>query len=83
MRDITQYIQTIDKDDDLFPIVKEIAGNPDTFWMNIKDYIEFFDPDQIHEMERIGKDIKQSDQRKADPDKTEYTVLTGNLVVTN
>lgn len=83
LRDITQYIQTIDKDDDLFPIVKEIAGNPDTFWMNIKDYIEFFDPDQIHEMERIGKDIKQSDQRKADPDKTEYTVLTGNLVVTN
>ena len=81
LRYIIQYIQTIDKDDDLFPIVKEIAGNADVFWMNIKDYIEFFDPDQIKEMERVGKDIKQADQRKADLNQTHYRVLTGNLVI--
>lgn len=81
LRYIIQYIQTIDKDDDLFPIVKEIAGNVDVFWMNIKDYIEFFDPDQIKEMERVGKDIKQTDRRKADLNQTHYRVLTGNLVI--
>lgn len=81
LQDIIRYVQTIEKDDDLFPIVKEIAGNPDTFWMNIKDYIEFFNPDKIKEMERIGENIKQYDQRKADLDQTKYRVLTGNLVI--
>lgn len=81
LQDIIRYVQTIDKDDDLFPIVKEIAGNPDIFWMNIKDYIEFFNPEKIKEMEQIGKDIKQSDQRKADLEQTKYRVLTGNLVI--
>ncbi|WPU43523.1 DEAD/DEAH box helicase family protein [Limosilactobacillus reuteri] len=83
LQDIIRYVQTIDKDDDLFPIVKEIASNPDVFWMNIKDYIEFFNPDQIKEMEQVGKNIKQSDQRKADLEQTKYRVLTGNLVITN
>lgn len=81
LKDIIQYVQTIDKGDDLFPIVKEIAGNADVFWMNIKDYIEFFDPDQIKEMEQVGKNIKQTDQRKADLNHTDYHVLTGNLVI--
>lgn len=78
---IIQYIQTIDKDDDLFPRVKEIAGNADVFWMNIKGNIELFNPDQIKEMERVGKNIKRVDQRKADLNQTDYRVLTGNLVI--
>lgn len=52
----------------MYAIIKGIAGNPDTFWMNIKDYIEFFNPDQIKEMEQVGKYIKQSDRRKVNID---------------
>lgn len=54
----------------MYAIIKGIAGNPDTFWMNIKDYIEFFNLDQIKEMEQVGKYIKQSDRRKVNIDQT-------------
>lgn len=81
LTDIAKYIQTIDKDNDLFPIVKEIANNPDVFWLNIKDYAEFFNPDIINEVESVGKNIKKSDTRQADLGKTQYKVIVGNLVI--
>ena len=81
LNDITKYIETIDKDDDLFPIVQEIANNPNVFWLEIKNYIKFFNPDSIQEMENVGKDIKETSTRKADLGKTQYRVLDGNIVI--
>ena len=81
LRDITQYIETIDEDNDLFPVVQEIANNPNVFWLEIKNYIKFFNPDSIQEMENVGKDIQKVSTRKADLDKTEFKVLDGNLVI--
>ena len=79
--DITKYIETIDKDDELFSVVKEIANNPGVFWLKIKSYIKFFNPDTISEMETIGKDIQKVSTRKANLEKTKYKILTGNLVI--
>lgn len=81
LKDITKYVETIDKDDDLFPIVQEIANNPNVFWLEIKNYIKFFNPDSIREMESVGKDIKKTSTRKADLEKTHYKVLDGNIVI--
>lgn len=81
LKDITKYVETIDRDDDLFPIVQEIANNPNVFWLKIKNYIKFFNPDSIQEMESVGKDIKKASTRKADLDKTQYRVLNGNIVI--
>ena len=81
LKDITQYVETIDKDDDLFPIVKEIAANPNVFWLEIKNYIKFFNPDNLQEMENVGKDIQKASTRKADLEKTRYRVLNGNIVI--
>lgn len=81
LKNITKYVETIDKDDDLFPIVQEIANNPNVFWLKIKDYIKFFNPDSIQEMESVGKNIKKASTRKADLDKTQYRVLDGNIVI--
>lgn len=81
LKDITQYVETIDKDDDLFPIVKEIAANPNVFWLEIKNYIKFFNPDNLQEMENVGKDIQKASTRKADLEKTQYRVLNGNIVI--
>lgn len=81
LNDITKYIETIDKDDDLFPIVQEIANNPNVFWLEIKNYIKFFNPDSIQEMENVGKDIQKTSTRKADLEKTKYRVLDGNIVI--
>lgn len=81
LRDITKYIETIDKDDDLFPVVQEIANNPNVFWLEINKYIKFFNPDNIREMENVGKDIQKASTRKADLEKTQYKVLDGNIVV--
>lgn len=81
LNDIIKYIETIDKDDDLFPIVQEIANNPNVFWLEIKNYIKFFNPDSIREMESVGKDIKKASTRKADLEKTQYKVLDGNIVI--
>lgn len=78
---IAQYIRTIDKDDDLFPIVKEIASNPEVFWLNLDDYVKFFNPEIISEAEHIGKNIKKNDTRQADVDKTQYKIIVGNLVI--
>lgn len=81
LKDITQYVETIDKDDDLFPIVQEIANNPNVFWLEIKNYIKFFNPDSIQEMENVGKDIQKASTRKADLENTQYKVLDGNIVI--
>ena len=81
LNDITKYIETIDKDDDLFPIVQEIANNPNVFWLEIKNYIKFFNPDSIQEMENVGKDIQKTSTRKADLEKTKHRVLDGNIVI--
>lgn len=81
LNDITKYIETIDKDDDLFPIVQEIANNPNVFWLEIKNYINFFNPDSIQEMENVGKDIQKTSTRKADLENTQYKVLDGNIVI--
>ena len=81
LKDITKYVETIDKDDDLFPIVQEIANNPNVFWLEIKNYIKFFNPDSIREMESVGKDIKKTSTIKADLEKTHYKVLDGNIVI--
>lgn len=81
LNDITKYIETIDKDDDLFPIVQEIANNPNVFWLEINKYIKFFNPDSIREMENVGKNIQKASTRKADLEKTQYKVLDGNIVV--
>ncbi|KRM75603.1 hypothetical protein FC48_GL000137 [Ligilactobacillus murinus DSM 20452 = NBRC 14221] len=80
LKNITKYIETIDKDDDLFPIVEEIAHNPNAFWLNIENYIEFFDPDNLNEMENVGKDMRSVDTRKASLETTKYKVLNGNIV---
>ena len=81
LKDITQYVETIDKDDELFPIVQEIANNPNVFWLEINKYIKFFNPDSIREMENVGKNIQKASTRKADLEKTQYKVLDGNIVV--
>ena len=81
LKDITKYVETIDKDDDLFPIVQEIANNPNVFWLEINKYIKFFNPDSMREMENIGKNIQKASTRKADLEKTQYKVLDGNIVV--
>ena len=81
LNDIIKYIETIDKDDDLFPIVQEIANNPNVFWLEIKNYIKFFNPDSIQEMENVGKDIQKISTRKADLEKTQYRILDGNIVI--
>lgn len=81
LKDITKYLETIDKDDDLFPIVQEIANNPNVFWLEISKYIRFFNPDSIQEMENIGKNIQKASTRKADLEKTQYKVLDGNIVI--
>lgn len=81
LKDITKYVETIDKDDDLFPIVQEIANNPNVFWLEISKYIRFFNPDSIQEMENIGKNIQKASTRKADLEKTQYKVLDGNIVI--
>lgn len=81
LKDITKYVETIDKDDDLFPIVQEIANNPNVFWLEINKYIKFFNPDSIREMENVGKNIQKASTRKADLEKTQYKVLDGNIVV--
>lgn len=81
LKDITKYVETIDKDDDLFPIVQEIANNPNVFWLEISKYIRFFNPDSIREMENVGKNIQKASTRKADLEKTQYKVLDGNIVI--
>lgn len=81
LKDITKYVETIDKDDDLFPIVQEIANNPNVFWLEINKYIKFFNPDSIREMENVGKNIQKASTRKADLEKTQYKVLDGNIVI--
>lgn len=81
LKDITKYVETIDKDDDLFPIVQEIANNPNVFWLEISKYIRFFNPDSIREMENVGKNIQKASTRKADLKKTQYKVLDGNIVI--
>lgn len=81
LKDITKYVETIDKDDDLFPIVQEIANNPNVFWLEISKYIKFFNPDSIREMENVGKNIQKASTRKADLEKTQYKVLDGNIVI--
>lgn len=81
LNDIIKYIETIDKDDDLFPIVQEIANNPNVFWLEIKNYIKIFNPDSIQEMENVGKDIQKVSTRKADLEKTQYRILDGNIVI--
>lgn len=81
LNDIIKYIETIDKDDDLFPIVQEIANNPNVFWLEIKNYIKIFNPDSIQEMENVGKDIQKVSTRKADLGKTQYRILDGNIVI--
>ena len=78
---IAKYIRTIDKDDDLFPIVKEIASNPEEFWLNLDDYVKFFNSEVISEAEHVGKNIKKNDTRQADIDKTQYRVIVGNIVI--
>ena len=81
LNDIIKYIETIDKDDDLFPIVQEIANNPNVFWLEIKNYIKIFNPDSIQEMENVGKDIQKISTRKADLENTQYRILDGNIVI--
>lgn len=81
LKDITKYVETIDKDDDLFPIVQEIANNSNVFWLEISKYIRFFNPDSIREMENVGKNIQKASTRKADLEKTQYKVLDGNIVI--
>lgn len=81
LKDIIKYVETIDKDDDLFPIVQEIANNPNVFWLEISKYIRFFNPDSIREMENVGKNIQKASTRKADLEKTQYKVLDGNIVI--
>ena len=81
LKDITKYVETIDKDDDLFPIVQEIANNPNVFWLEIDKYIKFFNPDSIREMENVGKNIQKASTRKADLEKTKCKVLDGNIVI--
>lgn len=78
---IAKYISTIDKDNDLFPIVQEIANNPEIFWLNLDDYVKYFSPDVISEAEHVGKNIKKADTRQADMDKTQYKVIVGNIIV--
>lgn len=81
---IVKYIETIDKDDgDLFEIVEEISKNPDVFWINIRDYIPYFDPETINKAEKVGNNIKKVDTRKADSDNTKYNVLVANIVVSD
>lgn len=47
---------------------------------NITKYIEFFDPDNLNEMENVGKDMRSVDTRKASLETTKYKVLNGNIV---
>lgn len=81
LMDIIKYVETIDKDDDLFPTVQEIANNPEVFWLNISDYIEFFNPDNIQQAESVGKNIQKVDTRQADLENTKYSVLSANIII--
>lgn len=81
LRDIAKYIETIGKDDKLFPIIKEIASNPSIFWMPDNKYIDYFNPETVKKAETVGQNIKIPVSRKADKERTTITVLTGNIVV--
>lgn len=83
LANIAKYISTIDVDDDLFEMVKDIANNPDMFWLNLRDYIKFFDTEKIKNAENVGKNIEKVNTRLADLNNSKYEVLTGNIVINN
>lgn len=78
---ICNYIETIDKDDELYELVREIAANADRFWLNFKEYAEYFSPDVIADAKRVGNEITHLDMRQADLKKSEIKILAGNIVI--
>ncbi|MBS7688786.1 type III restriction endonuclease subunit R [Limosilactobacillus fermentum] len=78
---LAAYITTIAPEDDLYDLVKEIASNPNIFWLHLEQYAEFFKPQTIEEATRISDAKKKIDIRKADIDASNFEILLGNIVV--
>lgn len=78
---LVAYITTIAPEDDLYDLVKEIASNPNIFWLHLEQYAEFFDAQTIEEATRISDAKKKIDIRKADIDTSNFEILLGNIVV--
>ncbi|MDC2844306.1 phospholipase D-like domain-containing protein [Limosilactobacillus mucosae] len=78
---MTKYIETIGPEDELYPIVQEIAADVNQFWMNLTEYKELFSPENLKIADKLQKSIKRVDTRKADSLNTETKVIAANIVV--
>ncbi|MCD5451804.1 hypothetical protein [Lactobacillus delbrueckii] len=78
---MAKYIETIGPEDELYPIVKEIAADVNQFWMNLPEYKDLFSPDNIKIADKLQKSMKKVDIRKADFSKTKIKVVAANIIV--
>lgn len=81
LADLMKYIQTIQKDDPLYELVKIIANDIGYFWTHIKDYQEELSPDVIAHANNVGKQRHTINLRKADKNQSELNILIGNISV--
>lgn len=76
---IVRYIETISKEDELYPIVQEIAADVDKFWLNFKDYKEYFSDENLEIAMKIGSSVKTTNIRQANIDNTKLDLLFANI----
>lgn len=76
---LAKNIELINKESELYDIVKEIAADVNQFWLNFEEYAELFDIINIETSKGVAS--KKVDKRKANAEKTKYEILLANLVI--
>lgn len=76
---LAKNIEMIDKENELYEIVQEIAADVNQFWLHFQEYAELFDVLNLETSK--GSMTKNIDIRKANAEKTTYEVLLANLII--
>lgn len=78
---LARYIETIQKDDPIYELVKIIANDVNYFWTHIEEYSEVLNLDTIKHGLQLGAQRENVDLRKADQERSKFNVLFGNIVI--